>query len=171
MGRVSDKKRIAGRFVHLPLSVMLTAEFSSLNHAAVRLLLLIAAGYTGHNNGRLVACRRALARFGWNSADSTTRCLRELEDSGLIVLTRMGCRPNRASWYALGWRPLDVATEIEIDPRKYRVFSGTPICPAIGQGVRRIAPLVGQRKSPPSPAAGAMQAETPHAFVRSPERI
>ena len=171
MGRVQDKKRLTGRFAYIPLNVLQSEEFSGLSNAAVRLLLLIAASYTGHNNGRLVACRKSLARFGWHSADSTTRCLRQLEDSGLIVQTRMGCRPNRASLYALAWRPLDVATEIEIDPRKYRVFSGTPICPAIGQGVRRIAPPIGQRRSPPSPATGAMRPETPHSFVRSPERI
>lgn len=172
MGRErTNEKRISGRFVALPLSVLQTAEYHHLSHAAKHLLTIVTAGYTNQNNGRLVATPKHLIKFGWRSADSTTRCVEQLLASGLLIQTRIGMRPNRAAWYALAWRPLDQTTDIEIDPAKFRRFIGTSLAPAIGEGKPEIAPAIGVRKSPPSPAIGAIRGKKSRSLLRLSESV
>ena len=61
----------------------------------------------GDNNGRLLLSRAYMEKRGWKSADMLTKTKRELLEGGFIYETVMGCRPNKASWYAVTWRSLD----------------------------------------------------------------
>src|SRR5882672_17426 len=130
MSRAKSKAgRLDFRFIAFPTFILATHEYWRLTHAAKSLLLAIAAQYCGHNNGRLVATPKYLSKFGWRSADTIFEGVRQLLQSGLLVQTRIGMRPNRAAWYALSWRPLNQVTEIEIDPRAFRQFVGTSLTP------------------------------------------
>lgn len=112
MGRDRRKKghdttRDAGQFVALPCVVLDCPNYLNLSHPARSLLLEIARQYNRDNNGRLLASRSYLAARGWTSADTISRALKELVAARLIHQTVMGCRPNKASWFALTWRTLD----------------------------------------------------------------
>ena len=71
-------------------------EYANLSHAARTLLVLIATQYTSRNNGRLVCCQKFLRNFAWSSAEATSRCIKQLMESRLLVRTRLGRRPNVA---------------------------------------------------------------------------
>jgi hypothetical protein len=152
--------KLRGRFVALPYEVICSEQFRRLSHASVRLLVLVATGYSGRNNGKLVACRKSLRKHGWLSDDSTSRCLKQLTEAGLLVQTRMGARPNKAGWYALSWRPLDQTDGLDFDARLWRPFVGTPLGPLIGPTMQRIGPSGGQANAPSGPTVGAIRAES-----------
>jgi len=99
--------RDGSRFLALPHLVMDSPAFRNLSGPALRLLLDIARQFKGDNNGQLVACSKYLKTRGWTSEGTATRARRELEAAGLIVETRKGMRPNRATWYAVTWTSLD----------------------------------------------------------------
>lgn len=113
-------KRDGARFLALPHVVLDSPSYQALGYAARALLIDIARQYTGTNNGRLVACAKYLAPRCWNSNGTITRALVELRESGLLIQTRMGMKPNRAAWFALGWLSLDETNGLDIDPRTYR---------------------------------------------------
>lgn len=159
MPRRASREKIVGRFIALPHQVIDTREQAALPHAARSLLILIARQYSGRNNGRLVATPKYLERYGWRSHNSTTRCLRQLSDAGLIIQTRIGTRPNRAAWYAITWQSLDHDREMDIEARQFRRFSGTPLSPTTGIARTGIAPAMGIRTSPSIPTTGAMRAD------------
>jgi hypothetical protein len=52
---------------------------------------------------------------GWKSADMLNKAKRELLDAGLIFQTVQGHRPNKASWYACTWMPLDQLAGYDFD--------------------------------------------------------
>jgi hypothetical protein len=110
-GRNSGKRaaidRDQGRFVALPFSVIDSVAYKNLSHPARSLLIEIDRQYCFDNNGRLLASYAYLRKRGWTSADTITRAKRELLAAGLIHETVKGCRPNKASWYAVTWRPID----------------------------------------------------------------
>lgn len=116
----SKDKRDGDRYVALPHVVIDSPSYRALGYAARALLLDIARQYTGSNNGRLVACAKYLKPMGWRSHDTVSRALMEVKDAGLLIETRMGMRPNRAAWFALGWYALDVTDGIDLDPKTYR---------------------------------------------------
>lgn len=120
----SKKKRYSSRdgicFVILPHVVLDSIAFIRLSGPAVRLLLDIARQLNGKNNGRLVACSKYMAPRGWKSNDTLLRARRELESSGLIMETRKGARPNRATWYAITWDSLDWVPEMDIKREQFQ---------------------------------------------------
>jgi hypothetical protein len=71
------------------------------------LLWEVARQYVRDNNGRLLLSAKYLRKRGWKSADVIARAKRELLDGGFIFQTVQGHRPNKASWYAVTWHPLD----------------------------------------------------------------
>ena len=115
--RGSGEWRDGGRFVALPHVVIDSPSHRALNHAARSLLVDIARQYTGRNNGKLVACNKALKPLGWTSHQSVTRALQELIEAKLLTETRKGARPNRAAWFALGFIRLEVTDGLDIDPK------------------------------------------------------
>lgn len=103
----ASQNRDAGGFVALPWAVLDSPAYQGLSHPACRLLLELARQYVGDNNGRLLSSRSYLAPRGWKSADVIQRAKVELIKAGLIHETVKGHRPNKASWYALTFYPLD----------------------------------------------------------------
>lgn len=101
--------RDGGGFIALPWSVLDSASFLALSHPAKALLLEFARQHHfhrsegAHTNGRLLANSKTLAKRGWKSSDTLTRAKRELIKAGFLYETVKGCRPNKASWYALTW--------------------------------------------------------------------
>lgn len=102
-----DTGRDPGGFVALPWSVLDSAAYMGLSHAAKALLLEVARQYHRDDNGRMLLSRAKLATRGWFSADAIQKAKAELIEAQLIFETVKGCRPNKASWYACTWRELD----------------------------------------------------------------
>ncbi|MES2977400.1 MAG: hypothetical protein V4731_03175 [Pseudomonadota bacterium] len=130
----SKDKRDGGQYIALPHVVIDSASFRALGYAARALLIDISRQYTGTNNGKLVACTRYLKPMGWNSHGTVSRALAEIKSAGLLIETRMGMRPNRAAWFALGWYSLDVVDGIDIDPKSYRTgqYKNAALIPIAG---------------------------------------
>jgi hypothetical protein len=122
MGKLKNRSaaRDGLRFLALPHVVMDSPAFRNLSGPGLRLLLDIARKYTGTNNGQLVACSKYLKPRGWNSQDTASRARRELEAAALIVETRKGMRPNRATWYALTWCSLDWLPEMDLPRAQFQ---------------------------------------------------
>lgn len=109
------KKGRREKYAGIPLAVLQTRKYASLNGWAVKLLVDFAAQYNGpgRNNGDLSAPFESVMRFkGWRSKGTLNKALRDLEAVGFIVKTRQGGR-NHCSLYALTWQPIDDC----IDPR------------------------------------------------------
>ena len=140
----SKQKRDGERHIALPHVVIDSPSYRALGYAARALLIDIARQYTGTNNGKLVACDKALKPMGWNSNQTIARGLRELQDAKLLIQTRMGMRPNRAAWFALGYYALDKVDGLDIDPKTYRTgqYKIKPLTPITGVESTRIAPIV-----------------------------
>ena len=113
-------KRDGRQFVALPRVVLESPGYRQAGHSARSLLVDIALQYTGHNNGKLVACAKYLAPLGWNSNSTSLRAVHELLSCGLLIETRKGARPNKAAWLALSWLDLDQGQGLDIDPKLYR---------------------------------------------------
>lgn len=103
----SKASRDAGGFIALPWQVVDSPAYQGLSPHAKALLIDIARQYSGSNNGALRCGRAYMQPRGWNSVDMLTKAKRELLDAGLLFETVKGCRPNKASWYALTWLTLD----------------------------------------------------------------
>ena len=99
--------RDGGSFVALPWSVLDCSSYRLLSYPAKSLLFEFARQYVRDNNGRLLATGKYLAKRGWKSADVIHRAKNELLAAGFIYETVKGCRPNKASWYAITWQNLD----------------------------------------------------------------
>lgn len=159
MGR--EKKKGSGeRWVGIPHWVMQSAAYRALPHPARSLLFDIVMQYNARNNGTLVVCDKYLRPLGWASRDVIVRAKDALLACGLLVETRKGQRPNKAAWYALGWRQLDAVDGLDINPRTYRTISQREInapCPPGGLGAAGIRPRGGQGEAPSSPSGGPMR--------------
>jgi hypothetical protein len=114
MSKKHKRERIEGQFVAVPFGVIHSTDYRNLGCSARSLLIDIAVQFKGSNNGELVACWKYLKPLGWNSNATVTSALTELKASGLLVLTRQGARPNKASWFALGWHNLDWNQQMDI---------------------------------------------------------
>ncbi len=102
------RKRIAGCFAMLPLTVLDKAAVKTLSHAAFRVLLLMAAQYNGGNNGALGITRIQAAANGIGSHHTLYGALRTLAERGLIEQTYPASRvPPRPTKYALTWMSVD----------------------------------------------------------------
>lgn len=141
----SKDKRDGDRYMALPYVVIDSPVYRNLSHPARSLLIDIARQYTGTNNGKLVACAKYLRPLGWKSNDTVTRALVELKEAELLIETRLGMRPNRAAWFALGWYALDPIDGMDLEARhfrrgRYRIAVPTP---RAGAGRGRTAPSGG----------------------------
>ena len=161
----NGSKRDSGVFVLFTHDVVDSAAYRQLGFASRALLVDLARQYTGTNNGRIVACNKYLKPLGWNSHATVTKSLRELQDSGLLVQTRLGMRPNRAAWFALAWYQLDASQGIEMTNKEYldvksdwkRKNIVAPLIPKTGIGTPRIAPINGLSSMQLAPLNGVMQ--------------
>lgn len=110
----------AGAFVRLPCAVLNSSAYLDASPYARSLLLDLAVQYRGDNNGDLSGAWSFMVRRGWRSKETLTRAKRELMRLGLIVETRMGARPNKASLYALTWLALDEAPKLEMSAKDFQ---------------------------------------------------
>jgi hypothetical protein len=158
------------RFVGVPFWVMNHPSFRAASHRSRALLLDVLLQYNGRNNGSLVICDKALKPLGWNSRDGLTKAKRELVELGLLVETRQGAKPNRAAWYALSWRQLDVKDGLDINARSYVTLGARKIevrPPPYGLETPSIRPPHGQRVELARPPHGRIPAN-PDAPPRPP---
>jgi hypothetical protein len=157
-GRGGSKKnsykpdRDGTQFAILPFVVLDCKNFINLSHPAKALLLEFARQYGDGYNGRLLCSMRHLKNRGFNSSDVVTRAKRELLHAGFIHETVMGHRPNKASWYAVTWYPLDKLNGFDVGAEKTFVRSAysknnvikiTPFIPSKGIESKTIAPSKG----------------------------
>lgn len=103
----SKDKRDGGRFITIPLCVLTSKAYISVSVHAKALLLDLAMQYRGDNNGDLCAAWKLMKPRGWRSEETLAKAKRELLAAELIVETRKGARPNKASLYAVTWCDLD----------------------------------------------------------------
>jgi hypothetical protein len=104
-----SRYHVAGeRYAHIPLEVLEHPSCATLPHAAFKVLVMVAAGYSGHNNGTQACTESWMRRFGITGTDTVRRCLKELEKRGLIEITRPGMKMRKIpTLYAVTWRSVD----------------------------------------------------------------
>ena len=113
-------KRDGGAFVSVPLSVLNSRAYLKASSHARMLLFDLLAQYRGENNGDLCAAWKFMQPRGWRSEETLGKAKRELLDLELIVETRKGARPNKASLYALTWYALDLCGgKLEMKPQAF----------------------------------------------------
>lgn len=116
----AKEKRDGGAFFTLPAAVLNGAAYLCLGAHARMLLFDLLAQYRGNNNGDLCAAYSLMKERGWRSTHTLQAAKAELLDAGLIVETRKGARPNKASLYALTWYALDdCGGKLDITPRSF----------------------------------------------------
>lgn len=164
--RSQSTGREGGRFIALPHSVLESRAYMNLSNHARALLLEFALQYRGDDNGRLLCSGKHLAARGWKSNDRITRAKRELLDAGFIHETVKGCRPNRASWYAVTWQTLDKLQGM--DPEAVKTFERgayrkiNVLTPYVGVASASIAPYVGVGTHATTPTGGAIKGSFAH---------
>ncbi|MDB5874595.1 MAG: hypothetical protein JWQ07_4037 [Ramlibacter sp.] len=107
-------------FALIPHVVIDSAAYMQLTWQARALLVELARQFTGHNNGKLLLTRKYMEVRGWYSAGQVAKAKSQLETLGFIHETVKGCRPNKASWYALTWQPL--APDTAYDAGAFNLF-------------------------------------------------
>lgn len=125
------------QFVGIPHWVMRHPAFRDASHRARALLFDVALQYNGRNNGKLTVCAKAMKPLGWTSNDALYKAKNELLALGLLVETRCGAKPNKAAWYALSWRALDVVDGLDINPRSYVTLAARKYEPFLSNVVAR----------------------------------
>lgn len=115
-----DDSRLPGGFVAIPWTVLDSQAYLQLSANARSLLLEVARQLGKTNNGTLLLSRAYLSKRGWKSMDMLNKGKKELLQHGLIHETFMGCRPNKASWYAVTWYRLD--RNPKFDPGAFDLF-------------------------------------------------
>ena len=103
----AGEKRDQGGFVAIPLSVLRSRAYIKASPYGRTLLMDLVLQYRGDNNGDLCAAWKLMKPRGWRSEATLHKAKRELLELGLIVETRKGWRPNKASLYAVTWADLD----------------------------------------------------------------
>jgi hypothetical protein len=132
----SRDKRDGGAFVAIPATVLCSQAYLDAGPYARSLLIDLFMQYRGDNNGDLSACWKFMRARGWRSETTLTKAKRELLDLGLIVETRKGARPNKASLYAVTWCALDhCGGKLEMPPAAfprgaYKLRNPAPVMPA-----------------------------------------
>ena len=169
MGRSYQKNaqcsRDSGRYIAFPANVLDSPTYQSLSFSAKALLVDIASQFKGENNGKLVACEKFLKPRGWKSKATVAKALKELCESGLLIMTRRGARPNKASYFGLAWYGLGsrvIESQLDFDGRifererhqwkiKERELKDAFKPPLIGLEREQIVPKNGLRHPSTSP--------------------
>lgn len=113
-------KREHGRFLAVPMDVLMSPTYIALSPKAKALLFDLGAQYNGSNNGDLTCAWKIMKRRGWRSEQTLANAKREILDAAFIAETRKGARPNKAGLYAITWFDLDdCGGKLDIAPRAY----------------------------------------------------
>ena len=147
-GKSNPSGRDPGGFVALPWSVLDCSGYGLLSMHARALLLEVARQWVKDNNGRLLLSMAYMRRRGWKSSSMLAKAKKELLNGEFIFETVKGCRPNKASWYALTWFTLDKIKGYDEGTEKlfrrgaYMKNQGLQI-KVLNPPVRQDAPLIG----------------------------
>lgn len=106
-------------FVALPLGVLQSDEWAALPVAAVKLVIDLAAQYTGKNNGRLCPSYDVLQRHGWASKATLLRAKVAIHKTSFVIMTRRGHAPRTCEWVGFSWWRLDYDVTMDIDPKHW----------------------------------------------------
>ncbi|MBU1426896.1 MAG: hypothetical protein KKH12_05400 [Gammaproteobacteria bacterium] len=116
----AKEKRDGTTFISVPLCVLNGAAYLSLGAHARMLLFDLATQYRGDNNGDLCAPYSMMKLRGWKSTHTLHEAKLELIAAGLIVESRKGARPSKATLYALTWCALDeCGGKLDISSRSF----------------------------------------------------
>jgi hypothetical protein len=105
--------------VAFPTVVLNSVAYLGLSAHARMLLVDMAAQYSGDNNGDFSIAWVLMKPRGWKSEDTLSKAKKELIESGLVVETRKGARPNKASLYALTWLALDQHPKLDMTQKTF----------------------------------------------------
>lgn len=116
----AKQKQEGGAFLKLPKSVLTSRAYLDASPYARMLLIDLFIQYRGDNNGDLCAAWKLMRPRGWRSEATLMKAKRELLNLELIVETRMGARPNKASLYAVTWCSLDgCGGKLDMSPKGF----------------------------------------------------
>jgi len=90
----------------MPHAVLEHDNFAALSPFAVKLLCDLLAQYRGSNNGDLQATFKLMRRRGWRSKTTLHKAIRELVQSGFVIVSRQGGR-HKCSLYAVSFYAID----------------------------------------------------------------
>lgn len=150
MARTREKfkaRRDSGWFLRVPIEVLDSPAYRGLSFKARALLFDLGAQFRGRNNGDLAAPWSWMRQRGWRSKDTLQRAVVELQQSGMIELTRQGglhC-PNL---YAFTWLPINECSG-KLDVPASRVASGKwrrPSAPEGQRGNQNATPIIGAHR-------------------------
>lgn len=117
--RSPDKFQMLGPRIWIPLDVLQGRAWAGLSYSAKALLIDLASQVRArhgeiYNNGDLTTALKVLESSGWTRRGTVLPAAKELEESGLICMTRQGRLPNVATLYAVTWLPLNESPKLEI---------------------------------------------------------
>lgn len=136
-----------GPVLVMPHVVLNSEAYKSLSGNAIKLLYDIAQQYNRYNNGSLLASFRYMSEMrGWKSSDMLAKAKNELIERELLIQTVQGQRPNKASWYGLGWLALDDITGLEISAQNWPRGAYARWTPTQGE-IKRKPPSQDTRKA------------------------
>lgn len=143
------------------MSVLESEACRTLDHAAFKVLAILAAHYNGRNNGSMALTPSFAERFGLKGRNTIYRSLETLQDRGLLVKTRQGLKQkNTFSLYGLGWEDIHVLEGQLLDHPEMRNSSRwlkwKPV-PTTGTGSQKVT-----RDSRVTHASPAAQLQTHH---------
>lgn len=105
--KAAKEARGGGGFLPFRTDVLRSDALKNLSPYATKLLLDLASQrQLGRNGDASAAFEKVMRERGWRSKATLYKALRELRDSGLIVLTRQGSL-HECSLYGLGWLAID----------------------------------------------------------------
>ncbi len=105
--RSAKEARGGGAFLPFRTDVLHSEALRNLSPYATKLLLDLASQWQmGRNGDASAAFEKVMRSRGWRSKATLNKSLKELRDSGLIVMTRQGSL-HQCSLYGLGWLAID----------------------------------------------------------------
>lgn len=113
---MAKQRKNQGKFAGIQKAAMESERYVNLSYSARALLLELALQYNFYNNGKLCAIHDQLKDRGFKSDKTITNCLKELKDSGLIMVSKLSPRGSRKPhYYAITWQPIDDIPGFEMD--------------------------------------------------------
>jgi hypothetical protein len=113
-------EKVIGGFFSLPHRILDSAAYRGLSPLAKVLLIELCRQYNGRNNGHLHATYKWLKKRGWVSCGSIQKAKNELQESGLIQLTRQGGLIIGSSYFALTWLSIEDFRGLDLDFNTYQ---------------------------------------------------
>ena len=103
---LAKERREAGGFTAVPHVLLRSPVFIGLSAHSVKLLMDMAAQYSGFNNGDLTIAWTVMEKRGWKSRETLNAARKQLLETGIIEMTRMGDR-RRPHLYAFTFFAVD----------------------------------------------------------------